>query len=150
MRRRFWERHDAAGVPPSAPQPPRLGAPENDEARPPIAARTDEVADEDARDVGETVAWLTAPSGGGGPVPVRLAEDGAAGVRDEGSLLRGDVATVERIVSLAADLFPWDEIEALAISLQQHGFRLRSAPLPSAGEGAARPPAARLDGEVTE
>jgi hypothetical protein len=152
----FWARHDAARVSPSAPQLPLTGAPEDDDDGPPETDRTFEVPDErdwdaiqpippagwrasewgdrpvrfiDGKDVGETVACLTAPFGGY-PVPVRLSEIGAIVVREEDGTLRRERATVERVVTMATDLFPWDEIEDLAISLRRNGFRLLSAPKP--------------------
>ena len=152
----FWARYDATRILPSAPQLPLADAPSDDGEGPPYTDRTYEVSDErawdaidpatpagwrpaswperpvrfvDGKDVGDTVACLTAPIGGF-PVPVRLSEIGAVVVREEDGVLRRDFATVERVVTMAADLFPWHEIEALAISLQQSGFRLLAAAKP--------------------
>lgn len=152
----FWARYDATRVSPSAPQPELSGAPDDDGEGPADTDRTYEVADErdwdaiepvppaawraiewadrpvrfiDGKDVGETVTCLTAPFGGY-PVPVRLSEIGAIVVREQDGVLRRERATVERVVTMATDLFPWDEIEDLAISLRRNGFRLLSAPKP--------------------
>ena len=82
----------------------------------------------DGKDVGETIAWLQSPEGH--PVPVRLSEIGAIAVRvDEGDVRR-EFHAVERVVSLVADVFPWDEVEGFAGALQEHGFRLLLAPPP--------------------
>lgn len=174
MSQSFWTRYDAARVSPSAPQLPLTGVPDDDDEGPTETDRTYEVQDErawaaieprpptgwravewpdrpvrfiDGKDVGETAACLTAPFGGY-PVPVRLSEIGAVVLREDGGDLRRTYAAVERVVAMATDLFPWDEIEALAISLQQQGFRLLSAPLPMAGEGDQRKPTASYDYEV--
>jgi hypothetical protein len=152
----FWARYDATRVSSSGPQPELVGAPTDDDEGPANTDRTFEVADErdwdaiepappagwraiewpdrpvrfiDGKDVGETVACLTAPFGGY-PVPVRLSEIGAIVVHERDGELRREQATVERIVTLATDLFPWDEIEDLAIALRRSGFRLLSAPKP--------------------
>lgn len=156
MSRDFWARYDAARVSPSPPQVPLSGTPDEDDEELPISDRTYEVHNEkdwaviepqapdgwratewaerpvrfiDGKDIGETVACLTAPFGGY-PVPVRLSEIGAVVVREESGVLRRDHANVERVVTMATDLFPWDEIEDLAISFQRNGFRLLSAPFP--------------------
>lgn len=155
MSESFWTRHGAARVS-SSPELPEFGAPDDDGAGPEITERTYEMEDEaawtaidpaspagwratdwdgrpvrfiDGKDVGETVASLTSPFSGS-PVPVRLSEIGAVVIREEGGVLRREFDTVERVVSMTTDLFPWDEIEALAISLQRSGFRLLSASRP--------------------
>lgn len=76
----------------------------------------------DGKDVGRTVAWLQGRDGY--PVPVRLSEIGAVVMRDVGGALRREFSAVEKVVSLIADLFPWDEIEGFAAALQERGFRL--------------------------
>lgn len=86
----------------------------------------------DGKDVGATIAWLQSPLGQ--PVPVRLSEIGAISVRVEEGQIRREVAVVERVVSMVADVFPWDEVEAFAAALQDHGYRF----LP------AHPPAGKL------
>lgn len=155
MSESFWERYDATRVSLSAPQPSLMGLPEDEDAPWTETDITYEVAAPaewsaiapqteagwrasewgqrpirflDGKDVGDTVTCLTAP--GGYPVPVRLSEIGAVVVREDGGVLRREFARVERVVSMTTDLFPWDEIEALAISLQTHGFRLLSASRP--------------------
>lgn len=76
----------------------------------------------DGKDVGRTVSWLRSPQGY--PVPVRLSQIGAVVMRNEKGSLRREFAVVERVVSMAVDFFPWNEIEAFAIALKEHGFRL--------------------------
>jgi hypothetical protein len=75
----------------------------------------------DGKDLGRTVAWLQARTGH--PLPVRLAEIGAAAISDQSSQLRRQFETVERVVSLIIKPFPWDEVESFAIALQEAGFR---------------------------
>lgn len=82
----------------------------------------------DGKDVGETVAWLRAP--GGHPVPIRLSQIGGVAVRVEDGECRREFGSVERVVSMVVDPFPWDEIEAFAAALQEHGFRLLPAAPP--------------------
>ncbi|MBD2001412.1 hypothetical protein H6G00_33270 [Leptolyngbya sp. FACHB-541] len=79
----------------------------------------------DGKDVGETVAWLCSPTGY--PVPVRLSQIGSVVMRVVDGECRRDFHVVERVVSMASDLFPWDQVENLAIGLQAHGFRLLNA-----------------------
>ncbi|HEY9667599.1 MAG TPA: hypothetical protein V6C91_12395 [Coleofasciculaceae cyanobacterium] len=79
----------------------------------------------DGKDVGETVAWLC--SSEGYPVPVRLSQIGSVVMRVENGECRREFHVVERVVSMAADLFPWYEVESLASELQAHGFRLLNA-----------------------
>lgn len=82
----------------------------------------------DGKDVGRTVAWLQAP--GGYPIPIRLSEIGGVDIRVEDGICRRDYAVVERVVSMVVDPFPWTEIEAFAVALQRHGFRLLPATPP--------------------
>lgn len=82
----------------------------------------------DGKDVGRTVAWLQ--SAEGYPVPVRLSEIGAVVMRNEGGALCREFSVVERVVSMIADLFPWDEVEGFAIALREHGFRFLPAQQP--------------------
>ncbi|MEA5573848.1 DNA double-strand break repair nuclease NurA [Calothrix sp. UHCC 0171] len=79
----------------------------------------------DGKDVGETIAWLSAP--GGYPVPIRLSQIGSIVVRVENGEFQREFEVVERVVSMAVDLFPWEEVESFAVDLQAHGFRLLSA-----------------------
>lgn len=76
----------------------------------------------DGKDVGRTVAWLQ--SRAGYPVPVRLSEIGAVVMRDVGGQLRREFSVVEKVVSMMADLFPWNEIEEFAAALHERNFRL--------------------------
>jgi hypothetical protein len=77
----------------------------------------------DGKDVGRTVAWMRDRMGF--PIPIRLSEIGAVVLRDEaGTLRREPDPVVERVVTLAANQFPWDEIEGFAAALQSRGFRL--------------------------
>ena len=86
----------------------------------------------DGKDVGRTVAWLQS-SRSEDPVPVRLSEIGAVVLRNVHGTLRREFAQVERVVSLMADSFPWDEVESFAIALQEQGFRLLPCPQPEGG-----------------
>lgn len=79
----------------------------------------------DGKDVGETVAWLRSSSGH--PVPIRLSQIGGISMRVVDGECRREFAAVERIVSMAIDVFPWQEVESFAIALQSHGFRLLPA-----------------------
>ncbi len=85
----------------------------------------------DGKDVGRTVAWLQTREGY--PVPVRLSEIGAAVLCDMNGELRREFSRVERVVSLMVDPFPWDEVEAFAISLRREGFRLLACDQPEGG-----------------
>lgn len=85
----------------------------------------------DGKDFGRTVASLRSREGY--PVPVRLAEIGAVVMKDINGRLQREFAVVERVVSLQIDLFPWDEIESLAVALRENGFRLLAADLPESG-----------------
>ncbi|RAQ93966.1 hypothetical protein [Thermogemmatispora tikiterensis] len=76
----------------------------------------------DGKNVGRTVAWLQTREGF--PVPVRLAEIGAAALIDQAGLLRREYEAVERVVSLAVEGFPWDEVESFAAALGEHDLRL--------------------------
>jgi hypothetical protein len=82
----------------------------------------------DGKDVGETIASLWAP--GGYPIPVRLSEIGGVAVRVAAGECRREFSLVERVVSMAVDPFPWNEIEEFAGQLQRRGFRLLPAELP--------------------
>ncbi len=77
----------------------------------------------DGKDVGRTVAWLNDRIGH--PIPIRLSEIGAVVLRDENGMLRREPdPVVERVVTFAADQFPWDEVESFAAALYARGFRL--------------------------
>ena len=43
---------------------------------------------------------------------------------------RREFVVVDKVVSMVADLFPWDEVESFAAELQQNGFRLLPAQAP--------------------
>lgn len=87
----------------------------------------------DGKDAGHTVAWLQSDEGY--PVPVRLSQIGAIALRVvDGQLRREEMVPLERVVSMIIDLFPWDEIEELAIDLREQGFRLLPAERPN-GQG---------------
>ncbi len=85
----------------------------------------------DGKDVGETVAMLRAP--GGYPIAVRLSQIGSVAMEvcDRRCLRRFD--TVEHVVSMVTQPFPWHEIESFAAALQEYGLRLLSAPRPAKG-----------------
>jgi hypothetical protein len=76
----------------------------------------------DGKDVGRTVAWLQTRKGN--PIPVRLAEIGAAVMTNQDGQLRREYEVMERVVSVVVNPFPWDEVEGFAIALQEQGFRL--------------------------
>jgi hypothetical protein len=82
----------------------------------------------DGKDLGEVVAWLRAREGY--PLPVRLSQIGAVVLREEGSELRRERESTDRVVTLPGDPFPWHEVEGLAIALAGHGLRLLLARLP--------------------
>lgn len=83
----------------------------------------------DGKDVGETIAWVRSPAGQ--PVPIRLSQIGSISMRVENGECRREFEVVERVVSMAVDLFPWTEVESFAAALQENGFRLLPAPPPS-------------------
>ncbi len=85
----------------------------------------------DGKDVGRTVAWLQDPEGH--PVPVRLSEIGAVVMRTVDGCLRREWYTVERVVTMMARHFPWDEVERFALALQEHDFRLLLSQDPEKG-----------------
>ena len=76
----------------------------------------------DGKDVGQTIAWVRAPSGQ--LVPIRLAQIGSIAMRVEDGECRREFHVAERVVSMEVDLFPWTEIESFAAALQDNGFRL--------------------------
>lgn len=79
----------------------------------------------DGKDNGRTIAWLRAP--GGYPIPVRLSEIGGVEIRVEDGECCRRFDIVERVVSMVADPFPWDEVESFAAALQAKDFRLLPA-----------------------
>ncbi len=76
----------------------------------------------DGKDVGRTAVWLQTRRGH--PIPVRVAEIGAVVIENQQGKLRRSFDTVERVVSMIIDQFPWDEVESFAIALQEQDFRL--------------------------
>ena len=76
----------------------------------------------DGKDVGQTIAWVRAPSTQ--LVPIRLAQIGSIAMRVENGECRREFHVAERVVSMEVDLFPWTEIESFAVALQDNGFRL--------------------------
>ncbi|WP_414620043.1 hypothetical protein [Calothrix sp. CCY 0018] len=76
----------------------------------------------DGKDVGETVASVRSPSGQ--LVPIRLSQIGSITMREENGECRREFEVVDRVVSMAVDLFPWNEVESFAAALQDTGFRL--------------------------
>lgn len=86
----------------------------------------------DGKEVGQTVAWLTAPIGGY-PVPLRLSEIGAIALREQGQQIRREHHEIERVVCLLVDLFPWHEVERFASSLRVDGYRLLPVRRPVGG-----------------
>lgn len=83
----------------------------------------------DGSNLGGTVAWLRAP--GGYPVPVRLSQVGGVAVRVIDGGCRREFEITERVVSMVADVFPWEEIESFAAALQANGLRLLNAQAPN-------------------
>jgi len=82
----------------------------------------------DGKDVGDTVARLNSPSGY--IIPIRLSEIGSVVMSVRDGELRREFATVERVVSMVASAFPWEEMEALATELMKHNLRLLPARAP--------------------
>ncbi len=72
--------------------------------------------------VGHTIAWLRDVEGH--PVPLMLAEIGGVCMTADGRDLRRSFAVVERVVAMAVDPFPWDEVEEFAAELSAAKFRL--------------------------
>jgi hypothetical protein len=72
--------------------------------------------------VGHTIAWLQ--DADGHPVPLMLAEIGGVCLEGDGNELRRAFQVVERVVALAIDPFPWNEVEDFARALSGSGFRL--------------------------
>src|SRR5260370_6305666 len=85
----------------------------------------------DGKDLGRTVAWLQTEEGY--PIPVRLSEIGAVVMWNNTGCLRREWYTVERVVSMIVDPFPWDEVESFAAALQEKGFRLLQCQKPRRG-----------------
>jgi hypothetical protein len=85
----------------------------------------------DGKDVGDTVARLNSPSGY--IIPIRLSEIGSVVMSVRDGELKREFAMVERVVSMVASAFPWEEMEALAVELMEHNLRLLPA-RPPGGE----------------
>lgn len=85
----------------------------------------------DGKDVGETIAFITAP--GGFPVPIRLGQIGAVVMALDGRALHRTFEVHEKVVSFVADPFPWEHVEAFARDLQALGFRFLPARAPDGG-----------------
>ena len=79
----------------------------------------------DGKDVGDTAAWLLAPSGE--PVPVRLSQIGSTILQVEDGWMERAFAQAEPVVSFVADAFPWDDVERLGRDLNAAGMRLLAA-----------------------
>ena len=82
----------------------------------------------DGKDSGRTIALVRSPERL--HVPIRLAQVGGIEVIVTNGECRRGFHITDRTVSLATDLFSWDEIETFAAALQLKGFRLLPAPLP--------------------
>jgi len=76
----------------------------------------------DGKDLGRTVAWLQTEEWY--PIPVRLSEIGAVIIQNVEGRLRREWYTIERVVAMIIDPFPWYEIESFAIALQEENLRL--------------------------
>lgn len=77
---------------------------------------------------GEPVTCLRGPAHGW-PVAVVLAEVGGVAMRLHGRELRREFYGLERVVSLVADAFPWDEVESFAAAVgNQPDFPARLLP----------------------
>jgi hypothetical protein len=82
----------------------------------------------DGSHVGHAVVSVRAPEIGCA-VPLMLAEVGGVAMNWERRGLVRDFFGLERVVSLVADLFPWDQVEVLAASLAElPDFSLRLLP----------------------
>ena len=112
--------HDRADWRAITPQVPFGWLPQNWPERP--------VRFVDGKDVGDTVASIHAP--GGYPAPVRLSQIGSIVTRVVDGHCRREFSLVERVVAMAADLFPWNEIEGISTALQEHGLRFLPAKYP--------------------
>jgi hypothetical protein len=66
----------------------------------------------DGSQTSQPVLWLQSPEGW--PIPLVLAEVGAAALRLEGRRFIREFLTIERVLSFVADPFPWEEVEAFA------------------------------------
>ena len=64
---------------------------------------------------------------------MRLSEIGAVVMWNNTGCLRREWYTVERVVSMIVDPFPWDEVESFAAALQEKGFRLLQCQKPRRG-----------------
>jgi hypothetical protein len=82
----------------------------------------------DGKDVGETIALVRSPEGL--HVPIRLSQVGGIEIIVTDEDCRRGFHITDRTVSLATDLFNWDEIESFGAGLQLGGFRLLPAALP--------------------
>lgn len=82
----------------------------------------------DGKDIGYTVAWMRSPEGY--PVPLRLSEIGSTVMRVIDRECRREFATVQRVLSMVASPFPWEEVESFAADLLEHNLRLLAATPP--------------------
>jgi len=82
----------------------------------------------DGKDVGYTVAWLRGSEGH--PVPLRLSEIGSTVMRVVDRECRREFATVQRVLSMVAAPFPWEEVESFARELQEHNIHFLPASPP--------------------
>jgi len=86
----------------------------------------------DGSHTSQTITWVR--DAAGHPLPVILAEIGAAVLAIENRKLKREFAKVDRIISLIADPFPWHEIEDFARDLRRRlGFRFIPAMQPDEG-----------------
>jgi hypothetical protein len=88
----------------------------------------------DGKDLGRVIAWLEDPEGY--PVPLRLAQVGAAvlkAVPESNGQARLVVEHCEAmpVIALAADVFPWRDVESFAAVAQAKGYRLVVADRPT-------------------
>lgn len=79
----------------------------------------------DGKDVGQIIAWLRSPEGF--PVPIRLSQVGGVAMRIVDGDIRREFFQAERVVAMAVDFFPANEVESFALALQEHGFHLLPA-----------------------
>jgi hypothetical protein len=82
----------------------------------------------DGSDKGDTVAWLRGPLGH--PIPVRFSQIGSVVVEVIAGERFRTFDICEPVVSMVADAFEWDEVEAFAAELQDNGIRLLPAQKP--------------------
>ena len=87
----------------------------------------------DGKDVGRTVAWLQ--SADGFPIPLRLSIVGAIAMNNENGRLQRQWHSVQRVLTMVADVFDLEETSAFAdaLSAGRDNVRLHSVSSPKDG-----------------